>query len=403
MIGSKIDAIEQALTWIHDHAHFTLPTVPADAFAISNATTAALVTPLAAAAVGGGDGNDDGPSVLQRLIDYYKYGLRSAQIVNGLFVGLWVLVVLCGVVAVVLDTRRERREHEGKPTRSVIDVVGSWPVFKVVGRHKNRGADGDDLAYGEKRRSSDGSWAARLPMAEKVGSLDEAFATPARPLPPAPRSPSHHFLSSAASLAPPRPASHVPADRTNSYFEFDGGAERSSAHHPWLLRSTALRPDTGRPPSALHDDRAGWSSRLRGRMASLAAGLQSSSARAAGPAVALSTHDDDRSAPSNDPFGDNLSHLPIAQAYASLMGRLPTGDSPYPAPPRRYTAQSSPYHAIGSPRDLAHGPTPIFTQHHRPTSDPFADDGTGARTATTASGPALGKDPWRGPFDDPQL
>lgn len=391
MIGSKVDAIAQALTWIHDHAHFMLPTVSADAFAISNATTAALVTPLAAAAVGGGDDDADGPSVLQRLIDHYKDSLRSAQIVNGLFVGLWALVVLCGIVAVVLDARRERRERKGRPVRSVRDAVGSWPVFKVVGRQRRRRVDDDGRASEKHRSGNDGEddWAGPQ-MAEKVGSLDEAFEAPARPLPPTPRSPSHHFLFSAAPLAPPHPASHSPADRTNSYFACDVGNERSSAH-PWLLRTTALRPDTGRTPSALSDDRAGWTSRLRGRMASLAAGHQSSSGRATDAAVALPTD--------NDPFADDLSRLPIAQAHASLMGRPSAGDSPYPVPPRRYTAQTSPYHAIGSPRDLVHASraTPIFAQHHQTTSDPFAEE-------RPPAGPTLlGKDPWRSPFDDPQL
>lgn len=390
MIGSKVDAIEQALTWIHDHAHFTLPTVPADAFAISNATTAALVAPLAAAAVGGGDDDADGPSVLQRLIDHYKDGLRSAQIVNALFVGLWLLVVLCGIVAVALDARRERREREGRPKRSVRDVVGSWPVFKVVGRQRRRHL-GEDGSVCEKSRPVDDSWA-ETPMAEKVASLDEAFAAPVRPLPQTPLSPSHHHLSAIAALAPPRPASYAPADRINSYFEFDGGAERSSVH-PWLLRANALRPDTGRAP-ADDGNRDGWASKLRGRMASLAAGLQPPASRA-DPAVALPADDDHRRPPPSDPFADDLSRLPIAQAHASLMGRPTVGDSPYPAPPRRYIAESSPYHAIGSPRDLAHGPTPIFAQHHRTTSDPFDD--------STRPPAALGKDPWRSPFDDPLL
>ncbi len=52
ILGSKIDNLEQGLTWISQNAKIKLPTLPADILMLSNASMNELATPVAAAAVG---------------------------------------------------------------------------------------------------------------------------------------------------------------------------------------------------------------------------------------------------------------------------------------------------------------------------------------------------------------
>lgn len=419
MVGSKVAALKTALTWIHDNAHFTLPTVDSDVFAILNTTTIALVAPIAAAAVGTGDNDDDDGGVLQRLIEHYKTGLRNAQIVHAIFVGLWALVVVGGIVAVVLDAQRERHAREGREAPDLRAIVGSWPVFKVLGRQRRRQrgeryGDGLDVYENGGARGwsneSEADGHQQPEMAEKVRSLAEAFG-PGRALPPTPLSPSHHHLTAntpAAAVAfppstpaPPKPATHAPADQTHSYFEFNGGVDQASPY-PWPLRSTALQPDgAGGARGVEMGASAGWKIKLRGRMAALATGLQGATSGGGGLALADDSHPSaaayttDRRSLVINPFTDD-SHLPIVQAHSQLIYR-PAGAPDHvgrlPSPPGRYTADPSPYRTIGSPRDRFMQ-TPIFAQHQRAAAapDPFAD---GQRT-----GEAIGHDPWRNPFDD---
>lgn len=378
MIGSKVVALEKALRWIHDNAHFTLPTISDSVFAISNDTIAALVKPIATAAVGSGD--DDG-GVLQRLIEHYKKGLRNAQIVHVVFVGLWILVLLGGIVTVVLDAERERRELEGRPPmRDVKDVIGSWPVFKVLGRPKRHLDDND---WDDKPKT--------ISRTEKVGSMMEAFASPLhRDIPPA--SPSHHHLTAPQ---PPRPVSRTPEDRLNSYFEFDGGAETASPH-PFPLRSNPLLPTTGREPRSFLP---GWKELLRGRVSTLASTLN----RSAPSAVALTDDTDestarrftvDRRSLVHNPFTDDP-HLPIAHEQSSTT--FHPSSSNLPPPPKRYAVNASPYHAIGSPSDRAFESTsPPNHAAFRRRENPF-----GGEQATR--GVVVGRDPWESPFDDPEV
>jgi hypothetical protein len=86
ILGSKVEKMEQALTWIHDNAHFTLPTVPIDIFQIDDSSMNALVLPVASAAVGGST-NDDDDGVLGKLIASYIKGVQRGMILHGIFFG----------------------------------------------------------------------------------------------------------------------------------------------------------------------------------------------------------------------------------------------------------------------------------------------------------------------------
>ncbi|TFY71689.1 hypothetical protein EVG20_g1324 [Dentipellis fragilis] len=114
-IGSKVDAIEEALTFLHDNLHVNLPSMNESALVLSPDQVNEATQPIAAAAVGGGgDGNQ---SLVGRLVNTYVESLKKERIMFAVFLGLWLLVVLMGLAVVFwhsygrnwMEARRRRK------------------------------------------------------------------------------------------------------------------------------------------------------------------------------------------------------------------------------------------------------------------------------------------------------
>ncbi|KAI0930092.1 hypothetical protein AcV5_006889 [Taiwanofungus camphoratus] len=91
-IGSKVNGIEEALTFLHNNLNVDLPRVNESALVLSSSDLNEVTTPIASAAVGGGD--DNGQGVLGELIAAYIKSLKEERIMFGIFMGLWGIVVL---------------------------------------------------------------------------------------------------------------------------------------------------------------------------------------------------------------------------------------------------------------------------------------------------------------------
>ena len=102
ILGSKIDNMQTALTWIHDNANVKLPLLSLDALVLSNSTSQELATPLAAAAVGSGKSGDEG--VIGTIFDAYAKELRNQRIIALAFCALYLLIVLVGTLVVLRHT-----------------------------------------------------------------------------------------------------------------------------------------------------------------------------------------------------------------------------------------------------------------------------------------------------------
>lgn len=102
ILGSKIDNMQTALTWIHDNANVKLPLLSLDALALSNSTSQELATPLAAAAAGTGTSGDEG--VIGKIFDAYAKELRDQRVIAFAFCGLYVIIVLVGAIVVLRHT-----------------------------------------------------------------------------------------------------------------------------------------------------------------------------------------------------------------------------------------------------------------------------------------------------------
>lgn len=103
LVGSKVDAVSSALTWLHTHAHLSLPTVSPSLLTLSqNQTdelTASLTDPESAVSA---------PSIADRMIDAYRRSLEQQRTAFVLAVGIWALVLVMGLVGVWWRAAGER-------------------------------------------------------------------------------------------------------------------------------------------------------------------------------------------------------------------------------------------------------------------------------------------------------
>lgn len=105
ILGSKIDGLSTALTWIHENAKVTLPTLNENALLLSNQTMNDMATPISAAAAGDGTSNDaESQGVIGKMFDRYEAELRKQRNIAGIFIGVYGLVLLIGLAVFVWHT-----------------------------------------------------------------------------------------------------------------------------------------------------------------------------------------------------------------------------------------------------------------------------------------------------------
>ncbi|KAG1762866.1 hypothetical protein EDD22DRAFT_889353 [Suillus occidentalis] len=98
IIGSKVDALEEALTFLNENLIVDLPTVNETVLVLSSSDVNEITQPIATAAVGGGQGDSSG--LIGRLVATYVDSLKQERIMFSLFLLLWGVVVLMGLAVV---------------------------------------------------------------------------------------------------------------------------------------------------------------------------------------------------------------------------------------------------------------------------------------------------------------
>ncbi|KAK4700564.1 hypothetical protein P7C70_g5681, partial [Phenoliferia sp. Uapishka_3] len=95
LIGSKVSGVETALTFIHDHAHLSLPTVSPTILLLSSDRTTELTSSLTSP-----NSTVSTTSVVDSLIDRYASSLRSQRLGFILCICIWLIVLLMGILGV---------------------------------------------------------------------------------------------------------------------------------------------------------------------------------------------------------------------------------------------------------------------------------------------------------------
>ncbi|KIJ18568.1 hypothetical protein PAXINDRAFT_167161 [Paxillus involutus ATCC 200175] len=98
LIGSKVNALEEALTFLNENLNVDLPRVNESILVLSPTDVNEITQPIATAAIGGGQDNSGG--LIGRLVATYVSSLEQERLMFAIFMGLWGLVVLMGLAIV---------------------------------------------------------------------------------------------------------------------------------------------------------------------------------------------------------------------------------------------------------------------------------------------------------------
>ncbi|KAJ3839261.1 hypothetical protein F5878DRAFT_582034 [Lentinula raphanica] len=124
-IGSKVEAIEDALTFLNQNLHIDMPRMNDSVLVLSPESINEASQPIAEAAVG--DGSDDNGGFVGKLVNAYVASLEKERIMFGIFMGLWGLVVLMAICIILWSTygqrylERRRRKKWERQQRAGID------------------------------------------------------------------------------------------------------------------------------------------------------------------------------------------------------------------------------------------------------------------------------------------
>jgi len=139
LIGIKVRGIEKGLTWVHDHAHVTLPNLPNDIFSVGAAKS------IGDDATSGADSFLSDPSntaadkitdVVVKLSNNMKKQIEKEVYISAALVGVWVLLVIIGLVRtlIMLMTPGKSRGEGGDHTYTGENRAGFTPQMH---REKN--------------------------------------------------------------------------------------------------------------------------------------------------------------------------------------------------------------------------------------------------------------------------
>lgn len=118
LIGLKIAGIEAGLTWVHDNAHVTFPEFRTDLFSLGAAASVAgngtSSTADSFLANPGGAAADGITNAVQKVADKLESQIHDDAIISGVVVGVWVFVLLIGLVAaLVQNAQADKTRAEG--------------------------------------------------------------------------------------------------------------------------------------------------------------------------------------------------------------------------------------------------------------------------------------------------
>lgn len=239
-IGSKVDAIENALTFLHDNLKIDMPRMNESALMLSQSSVDETVKPIAAAAIGGGA--DDNEGLIGRLVNSYADSLKKERIMFSIFLGLWGIVVLMGLAVVfwhsygrqLMENRKKKKWMRGKSQ----GIQGMVVPFR-----DNSSVDGVN------GRATPSSWAAmnRAPSPadakiESENSWDSHFG---ENLPKTRLEQKRGFMAVAKEKLIPRkaPPPFIPAEEKR--------------HTAWFARMTTLLNKKGQQDSNVEDRKIG--------------------------------------------------------------------------------------------------------------------------------------------------
>lgn len=118
IIGTKVDALENALTFMHDNLHVNIARMNESVLVLSPANINEATQPIAEAAVGSGSDGDGG--IVGRIVRAYVASLKKEEIMFLIFIGLWGFVVVIALLIILwhsygkgwVESYKKRKWHQ---------------------------------------------------------------------------------------------------------------------------------------------------------------------------------------------------------------------------------------------------------------------------------------------------
>lgn len=267
LIGTKVEGLENALTFIHDNLKVNMPTVDNDVLLLSNSSVDSITGPISLAAVG--DSSDSGSSggIVGRVIARYIASLEKERFMFLIFLGLWGFVVLIALCIVLwhtfgarwLHAKRQRTWEQGHsfgpfsrrpseqsnlvfpgvPGGRSFDAVRTRPLWEEEGKGTGlkklfgasgsakqeeqmpspKWADGQNVhAAVHVRGGAQGGWVGRLKsaMAKRKAESENPRSDVNMPFTNVDLSNDNHSFRS---VPPPPPPAPVPTEQSNAQLE----------------------------------------------------------------------------------------------------------------------------------------------------------------------------------------
>ncbi len=127
-LAPKVEALENALTFLHDNLVVKHSTSQRSILVLSPSDVKEATQPIAQAAVGSGNGDSNG--LVGKLIARYIESLKKERIMFLIFIGLWFIVVFMGL-CIIWWHSYGRRLFLSKETRRRRQQQGSIDTFVV--------------------------------------------------------------------------------------------------------------------------------------------------------------------------------------------------------------------------------------------------------------------------------
>jgi len=117
LIGSKVDALSNALTFMHDNLHVDMPRINQSSLVLSPADVDEVSRPVALAAIGSGSGNEEDGGIIGGIVSRYVKSLKKERVMFLFFIAMWSLVVLMALLVIFwhsyikasVDQRKKRK------------------------------------------------------------------------------------------------------------------------------------------------------------------------------------------------------------------------------------------------------------------------------------------------------
>ena len=279
-IGSKVDALEEALTFLHNNLNVQIPRVNDSILVLSPADVNEATQPIAVAAIGGpnSDGSDN-QGLVGRLVNTYVNSLKKERIMFAIFMGLWGLVVLMALGIIFWHSYGQHWVEARKKGRWLREQRNGIGNIVVPYRNGDNAADVEDSGI---EKGGEVNLRSFTPMPEhKSGGLNFNFFNRSTAPPPEIRGDSngshqsndsffdHSPTPPSTLLAPPiihNPKKLMAIGRKAMGKErFVGDSEEGSNQSldgsdedkeslPWLKRMKSSLFNKGRSQPALEDD-----------------------------------------------------------------------------------------------------------------------------------------------------